>query len=243
MEEACGRCLGARAGHSHPVNRKRGRWTVVGELETPPKVDLRRVAIHEAGHAVIGTVHDLDLLWMRITQGTPHELLTEAGRCEWQGGPDALQLQIASRPIELGAMCFAGSLAEERLLGWSTDGAEDEDRRLWRRAIGWSNDPPPADRWEQQTAAVEQGRRDVEMLHEVILAVSGALLAAQGMLLDGAAVRELMRSAGLASKCDAAAGDRLGPDCTPGHGVAQPAVEQPPPCLTASDRRHCSREE
>lgn len=172
--------------------RKRGNWTDMGEPEPPPKVDIHRVAVHEAGHAVVGTGHGLDLLWTRITEGTPEERHTDAGGCEWRGGTAALRLQIAERPIELGAMCFAGSLAEEHVLDWSEDGAEDQDRRLWRGAIGWSNDPSATTQWALQQAALEKGARDVETHREAILAVADALVAAPFMTLEGVAVRDLM---------------------------------------------------
>lgn len=166
----------------------------MGEPEPPKPVDQRRVAIHEAGHAVIGTVHGLELVWARVTAGTSHEFVTEAGRCEWRGGTDALGLKIAASPTAVGAMCFAGSLAEERLLGWSESDAEAQDFDLWRKAIGWmeASDPAPAHRLEQLRAAFEQSERDVETHEEAIRTVSASLLAAPDLRLDGDAVRDLI---------------------------------------------------
>jgi hypothetical protein len=173
------------------------RMVAVGEPEPPRKVDVRRVAVHEAGHAVVGLAHGLELDWVRVSEGTEHELVTEAGRCEWRGGTGSLREQIAARPVELGSMCFAGSLAEEHIFGGADEEGIEQDYGLWRGAIGWTEaaDPPLAHRLEQQNAALAQARRDVRAHEDAIRTVSKALLASPDMRLDGETVRGVLGAA------------------------------------------------
>jgi hypothetical protein len=64
-----------------------------------------------------------------------------------------------------------------------------EQRPAATKPLGRCNRPP-----------LEQGEPDVETYHEVIGAVSEALLAAPAMVLDRAAVRDILATAGSSSK-------------------------------------------
>jgi hypothetical protein len=142
---------------------------------------------------VIGTYYGLRLIDVSINETTPRASVVQAGGALFDVGEGGLEAEVRARPDEIGSMCLAGSLAEEWHLGDAVDGGFDEDFRIWRRGVGWTEGgPAPAGREAQLQALIARSRNDVCTHGGAILATMQALLDAPDLALTGAEVAALL---------------------------------------------------
>ncbi len=95
------------------------------------------VAVHEAGHAVIGITLNLPLLEVQIGDlgSTDSGLMAGGARFDAPEG-DARRL-IREKPDQMGVVLMAGAAAELEFYKDSIGQTYDEDLKILRRGMGW----------------------------------------------------------------------------------------------------------
>lgn len=167
-------------------------FTLVAFQSLTPAEAVQHFAVHEAGHAVVGRRHGLVIIRVSLDV-VPTDVGTQAGGAEFVLGPGGVEAEVRTRPLEIGSMCLAGSLAEESWLGGHIDDGYSEDVRIMRVGLGWiEGGELDLDRTRRLSELVSQARRDVRENRDQIRLVANALMQAPAQELSGERVEEIL---------------------------------------------------
>ncbi len=95
------------------------------------------MAVHEAGHAVIGLVQGLAILEVQIGGLAPNGIGLMVGGTTFDAPVGDVRVLMREQPEQMGVALMAGAAAELKFYRGSISQSYDEDLKILRRGMGW----------------------------------------------------------------------------------------------------------